>query len=414
MPRCYYTHTIILFKKNELVLNTLQQLLNDPAVEYKETLQDLWSGYGEISRYYSPKLSASVIAKSVNPPQQVNHPRGWHSDVGHQRKLTSYKIEANFYQHYAKYCHQGCYVPQVIAFYQADENTQANLKAQTKQPSQSKEQSENQILVMEDLAHLGFNDNESTLGIEDIRAVIAWLANFHALFLQHKADDLWPIGTYWHLATRQDEYQTMLDGPLKKAAQFIDNQLNNAHYQTIVHGDAKLANFCFGTFDSFENSDDIGSSNKIDSSNEIDSPDTINIPGNLNTDNKDSKLNIKAKLKVKHVAAVDFQYVGKGVGIKDLAYFLGSCLTDSDLTILHEELLDYYFENLAKACRDCQQDINFKALEHEWRHLYSFANADFHRFLQGWSPEHHKINSYLQMQTNLALQKTPFDNLTSK
>ena len=161
------------------------------------------------------------------------------------------------------------------------------------------------------------------------------------------------------LETRQDEFNNMTDGPLKQAAHFIDSSLNNARYQTIVHGDAKLANFCFG----------------------------------------DEETN-----KIRSVAAVDFQYVGKGVGGKDLAYFLGSCLTDNDLTLRHNELLDHYFKALGQACSEYQQHVDFSALENEWRKLYSFANADFHRFLQGWSPEHHKINGYLQAQSELALQ----------
>jgi len=152
----------------------------------------------------------------------------------------------------------------------------------------------------------------------------------------------------------------MLDSPLKHAAQPIDDTLNNADYQTIIHGDAKLANFCFGQ----------------------------------STTNGE---------KLKRVAAVDFQYVGRGVGVKDLAYFLGSCLNDSDLTQLHDELLDHYFAALMLACNHYHQNIDTTALEHEWRLLYAFANADFLRFLQGWSPEHHKINKYLKAQSDVAL-----------
>jgi len=334
------------------LLNTLQRLLEDPLLSYKESLQDLWSGYGEITRYYSPIRAATVIVKSVTPPQQVIHPRGWHSEVGHQRKLTSYKIEANFYQSYAQHCPQACYVPQVIAF------------------SKPQASSGTQILVMEDLQHLGFDDKGSVSSLTDVKAVISWLANFHARFIGYQANDLWPVGTYWHLKTRADEFNNMEDGPLKKAAHFIDSKLNNARYQTIVHGDAKLANFCFS---------------------DLDTTAVIEID-----DNRDNKIS--------SVAAVDFQYVGKGVGVKDLGYFLGSCLTADDLTQRHNELLDYYFKTLGLACNKYQPDINFSALEAEWRNLYSFANADFHRFLQGWSPEHHKINGYLKAQSDIALR----------
>jgi len=338
-------------------------LLDDPQLTYTETLQALWSGYGEITRYYSPVRAASVIVKSVIPPQQVIHPRGWHSEVGHQRKLTSYKIEARFYQSYAKHCPQACYVPQIIA-------------CSRPQASES-----GQILVMEDLQHLGFDDKESVLSLTDIKAVISWLAHFHARFIGHHANDLWPVGTYWHLQTRKNEFNSMEDSPLKKSAHVIDNKLNNARYQTFVHGDAKLANFCFS---------------------DLATMGVTKIAGN-----QTNKLTKQVRKKISRVAAVDFQYVGKGVGVKDLAYFLGSCLTDDDLTHLHNELLDYYFKVLGLACNEYQADINILELENEWRYLYSFANADFYRFLQGWSPKHHKINGYLKAQSDLALQDCP-------
>jgi len=350
------------------LLKKLQNSLNDTQLTYTETLQPLWSGYGKISRYYSPKLATSVIVKSVTPPHSIIHPRGWHSEVAHQRKLTSYTIEANFYQTYAKdfvkLCPKSCYIPQIINFSKSHEY------------SKSQEKIETQVLVMEDLQHLGFHDKNSPLSLTDIKAVIHWLANFHARFIGHKADNLWPVGTYWYLETRQDELNNMQDGPLKQAAHFIDSTLNNVHYQTIVHGDAKLANFCFSganNSDEIDNKEDNQRGNKLDNTS-------------------------------KRIAAVDFQYVGKGIGVKDLAYFLGSGLTDNDLTKRHNELLNYYFDELSQACIDYKQDINFSALEKEWRKLYSFANADFHRFLQGWSPKHQKINNYLQRQTNLALR----------
>ena len=66
------------------------------------------------------------------------------------------------------------------------------------------------------------------------------------LFLGAEPQGLWPVGTFWHLATRPDELEEMDDLKLKQAAPIIDSKLNNCQFKTIVHGDAKPANFCFG------------------------------------------------------------------------------------------------------------------------------------------------------------------------
>ena len=93
---------------------------------------------------------------------------------------------------------------------------------------------------------------------------------------------------------------------------------------------------------------------------------------------------------MKAVAAFDFQYVGGGCGMKDVVYFLGSCLTEKDCEKHETELLDHYFQIL-------KQETNaayFDPLEKEWRALYAIAWADFTRFLIGWMPFHNKLNSY--------------------
>ena len=89
------------------------------------------------------------------------------------------------------------------------------------------------------------------------------------------------------------------------------------------------------------------------------------------------------------VAGVDFQYVGGGCGMKDVAYFIGSCLTERECERLESQILEVYFENLQNALEERNDP-----LENEWRSLYRVAWADFHRFLKGWSPGHWKINSY--------------------
>jgi Ser/Thr protein kinase RdoA (MazF antagonist) len=137
----------------------------------------------------------------------------------------------------------------------------------------------------------------------------------------------------------------MDEGELKQAAPVINRRLNEAPFRTLVHGDAKLANFCF--------SDD-GT----------------------------------------RVAAVDFQYVGGGCGMKDVAYFIGSCLDESECERREASLLDAYFSALKEALALQRPHIDAADVEAAWRPLYGLAWTDFYRFLLGWSPGHWKIHDY--------------------
>ena len=166
---------------------------------------------------------------------------------------------------------------------------------------------------------------------------------------------LWPTGTYWHLETRPDELEQLEEEDLKKAASAIDAKLKDSKFQTLVHGDAKLANFCF--------SDDGG-----------------------------------------NVAAVDFQYVGGGCGMKDLAYFVGSCFRDEEAEERERHVLNLYFEELFKCLKllgksECQEE-----LREDWESLYRVARADFHRFMKGWSPGHWKLSDYSERVTREVIE----------
>ncbi|MDO6558915.1 phosphotransferase [Paraglaciecola chathamensis] len=321
------------------LLLAIRDHLDDPYASKHELLQRLWSEYGEIARYYSPKLGMSFIAKHVSPPNEVHHPRGWHSDVGHQRKVRSYQVEAEFYQSFAGSCDETCYVPQFIGL--------------IKEPNHP----EQQTLLMEDLQSSGFTLVHTRVTDAQVKRVLSWLAHFHGRFINIDISSLWSVGSYWYLATRQAEFAGMEDGALKHNASRIDHRLNHARFQTLLHGDAKLANFCFS--------------------------------------------------EQEQVAAVDFQYVGRGVGVKDVMYFLGSCLTDRQLLEKHDTYVDYYFAALktallAHSSSEYSQD-KVVELEQEWRELIPFAWADFNRFLLGWSPEHVKINDFMLSQTERAL-----------
>jgi len=102
---------------------------------------------------------------------------------------------------------------------------------------------------------------------------------------------------------------------------------------------------------------------------------------------------------------VDFQYVGGGCGIKDVAYFLGSCLSSSDCEYYETELLDHYFSELRVAYDSKSSAVYFSDLEAEWRRMYPVACTDFIRFMLGWMPTHQKVNGYnLKLMTSVLSQ----------
>jgi len=80
------------------------------------------------------------------------------------------------------------------------------------------------LSLLRDRIHQGpDNVTESDLFDANLTAIVlrstgAWLANFHAAFMGEQPAELWTIGTYWHLATRPDEFDALDDSPLKAAA----------------------------------------------------------------------------------------------------------------------------------------------------------------------------------------------------
>jgi len=306
------------------------------TIDDSMVIQSLWSGYGQILRLeLSGGTYPSVILKHIKLPDVGSHPRGWNTGLSHQRKIRSYQVEAYWYQHYAIHCDSDCMVPVCLAV-----NT---LESET-------------VLVLTDLDEAGYGIRKSRVETQDIHACLNWLASFHATFLNSNADGLWESGTYWHLDTRPDELAALNDIALRQAAPLIDQKLRHSHYQTLVHGDAKLANFCF----------------------QLNSPISSTSNG---------------------VAAVDFQYVGRGCGMKDVAYFISSCLGEDECETMESQLLDYYFSVLIDRIEQKNISVNTAELESEWRELYPVAWADFHRFIKGWSPGHWKINSYSEKLT---------------
>lgn len=333
---------------NESFVNTVLSFTKGTAIRKIEEIQSLWSGYGDISRCQVSNGSAKrIVIKHVKLPDQTSsrkgiHPHGWNTSLSHQRKIRSYEVECAWYNIYSQLCNANCRVPHCYGVKQLENEF---------------------LIVLEDLDTQGFAIRKSSATLDDMKLCLQWLAHFHCQFLFDQSascggantatnyvNNLWETGCYWHLATRPDELEAITDIPLKNAAAKIDQLLKQTTYQTLVHGDAKLANFCFSEISS-------------------------------------------------NVAAVDFQYVGVGCGMKDVAYFIGSCLDSEGCEKHADDLLEYYFESLSQAMLSQKHNVSFDDLEAQWRPLFHVAWADFHRFLKGWSPDHWKIHPYSERIT---------------
>jgi fructose-1,6-bisphosphatase/inositol monophosphatase family enzyme len=207
-------------------------------------------------------------------------------------------------------------------------------------------------LLLEDLSNRGLVEPLAFATWDEMCLVLRWLAHFHAGYLGDPGEGLWACGTYWHLETRPEELANIEGTRLEAFASLLDARLRCGAFPTLVHGDAKLANLLFS-----EDRERVG--------------------------------------------AVDFQYVGRGAAMKDVAYFVGSCLSGPDCERLEGEILDVYFSELQAVLPSL---CDAQALEAEWRDLYPIAWADFQRFMLGWSPGHQKLTDYSDATTERAME----------
>ncbi|MGV3524153.1 MAG: phosphotransferase [Candidatus Sericytochromatia bacterium] len=277
-------------------------------------LQRLWGGYGQISRLVLQGGTVpSAVLKRVSPPPQTP---ARESAFSHLRKLRSYAVEQAWYRTWAQRCAADCRVPRCYGV---------------------ETQGDELWLLLEDLDAAGFSGRWRVPGPEQQAQVLRWLAHFHALFLGSEPLGLWPEGSYWQLQTRPQEWADMPSGPLKAQAAALDARLRTARFRTLIHGDPKPANFCFGA---------------------------------------------------SGVAAVDFQYVGGGCGMRDVAYWLSCCAgpwgARNATANWVDSQLDLYFDALQRALPPSLRQSCGAALEQEWRALFAVAWTDFGRFLAGW------------------------------
>ncbi len=64
--------------------------------------------------------------------------------------------------------------------------------------------------------------------------------------------------------------------------------------------------------------------------------------------------------------------------MKDVAYFISSCLDEDESERLGPDLLDRYFELLRGALERSSKTLDFAALEEDWRALYPINGTRSH------------------------------------
>ena len=271
-------------------------------------IQALWKGHGSVVRYTAPD-GRSLVMKHVELRQDDSE-----ADEGVERKRTSYIVERAFYDRFSsRLPSSSCRVPRLLAMGSS-------------------------YLALEDLIDFPVRVNRIERHEQRpiLSRVVKWLAEFHAVFLgEPKAQqgELWECGTYWALATRQQELAGMDDSSFlkRRAAEFDAKLREDDSIMSLVHGDAKLANFCF--------SSDLQS-----------------------------------------VAGLDFQYVGRGCGVQEVVYLVANGVKDEKLALeWSDSIFDEYFSALISNSVDQDKVERMRA-------LVPFAAADYLRFLRGWAP----------------------------
>lgn len=288
-----------------------------------EVLQPLWADYGSISRLaISPQSTSpapkSLILKSITPPPV----KGSSPSESHLRKLISYEVEQYFYTKLVPHLPASTPVAQCVASSASTENLDPGITT-----------------ILTDLREdfpIAAEEQRSELSTSQVHAALDWLANFHGFWwarntelrsparlrlppLEEQAVEsstgpvgVWLNGGYTYLATRQSEYKSLQDSTNSPWRQLLCSSLSNAPnngslaeliaailapassntttptspYETLLHGDVKSANL-FTT--------ESASSSSL-------------------------------------AAFFDFQYVGLGLGVCDLAKLFTCSVPESMLT----------------------------------------------------------------------------------
>ncbi|KAJ3116145.1 hypothetical protein HK100_001143 [Physocladia obscura] len=198
----------------------------------------LWDGYGTIVRRRYKHLLAEpprflhTVVKTIKLPAKKSKP-----SQSSTRKLISYAVERFFYSWLENSSIMFPYSFRTAKIYDIGD----------------------EYLILEDLVAAGYARSfDSALSdTREIYAVLKWLAEFHAYFWGIQvgatpqtmessfkcADGVWETGSYWYLATRQSEFES-LTSEWKALGLKVDELIEAIpdKFKTVIHGDAKTEN----------------------------------------------------------------------------------------------------------------------------------------------------------------------------
>ncbi|CAK3962892.1 Hypothetical predicted protein [Lecanosticta acicola] len=266
-----------------------------------KVLQSLWAGYGVTARINATPcpapqggLARTLILKYISPPSGREH------DEGHFRKVISYQVERHFYEHLAEE------LPGEIAIAECLGSCAVG--------------GEGVALLLEDLGE-SFRvagEKRGVLNATQVRAAVRWLGEFHGFWwgrvanegtreemrrppleeakMAGERDGVWLNGGYTYLATRRKEYDSLRGDSSSEWSERLCLPLPQAQGRSITELVAQV----------------LAPSPKPSSQSRIAKYETL-IHGDVKSEN------LFTTLSGHEVAFFDFQYVGLGLGVCDLA-----------------------------------------------------------------------------------------------
>lgn len=346
-------------------------------LQSSKRIQSLWAGYGEIARIVAVPDGSEFDAMSPNPQSYViklvTPPPTKSEDEGHTRKILSYRVEQYFYSQLA---------PQMPAYIPV-----AKCLASINQIKPDGTSITAMILTDLRQEFPTAGEKRGALSPTQVASAIFWLSKFHGFWWplvndfnrsslvlppleELRRDDqdaiqrsIWLNGGYTYLATRRKEYALLVHDTQSEWSQKLT--------QTVEGHDLSIAELV-GAF--------------LEPKQSSSSP-TGNYQTLIHGDVKSE--NLFTSTSGEQVAFYDFQYVGLGLGVCDLAK-LFTCsvplsMLITDKTFPHELQMQSGERSLLERYLSSLKEESGK--EYEWetfvRH-WEIALVDWLRFQASW------------------------------